>query len=199
MSRRAGQRRLTRKTDPLHNEAKESREKATKVRGRMLRRLLDFAAVGLLVLCAAMVAILAIGLGRVINKSTLVTPHVKVGVVSENGALSFWLVNDAIGGNWEITYTADASYAGGAALSFGWFHLDGNRWRTGQLRVISAPGWVWVLIAAIPPALWFAVVRRRWPAFKPYQCQDCGYNLTGNTSGVCPECGTPFQPDAAAE
>jgi hypothetical protein len=22
-------------------------------------------------------------------------------------------------------------------------------------------------------------------------CQVCGYNLTGNTSGVCPECGTP--------
>ncbi len=22
-------------------------------------------------------------------------------------------------------------------------------------------------------------------------CQQCGYNLTGNTSGVCPECGTP--------
>lgn len=23
------------------------------------------------------------------------------------------------------------------------------------------------------------------------QCLRCGYNLTGNTSGVCPECGTP--------
>ena len=22
-------------------------------------------------------------------------------------------------------------------------------------------------------------------------CQACGYNLTANTSGVCPECGTP--------
>jgi hypothetical protein len=22
-------------------------------------------------------------------------------------------------------------------------------------------------------------------------CSSCGYNLTGNTSGVCPECGTP--------
>ena len=21
-------------------------------------------------------------------------------------------------------------------------------------------------------------------------CRECGYNLTGNTSGVCPECGT---------
>ena len=23
-------------------------------------------------------------------------------------------------------------------------------------------------------------------------CVNCGYNLTGNTSGVCPECGTPI-------
>lgn len=23
-------------------------------------------------------------------------------------------------------------------------------------------------------------------------CQACGYNLTGNTSGLCPECGTPL-------
>ena len=26
-------------------------------------------------------------------------------------------------------------------------------------------------------------------------CLDCGYNLTGNVSGICPECGTPV-PDA---
>ena len=27
------------------------------------------------------------------------------------------------------------------------------------------------------------------------RCLDCGYNLTGNVSGICPECGTPV-PDA---
>ncbi|GJM24249.1 MAG: hypothetical protein DHS20C16_06640 [Phycisphaerae bacterium] len=25
------------------------------------------------------------------------------------------------------------------------------------------------------------------------RCLDCGYNLTGNVSGVCPECGTPIK------
>lgn len=29
--------------------------------------------------------------------------------------------------------------------------------------------------------------RRREPS-----CRACGYNLTGNVSGVCPECGTPI-------
>ena len=26
----------------------------------------------------------------------------------------------------------------------------------------------------------------------PFCCKSCGYNLTGNQSGVCPECGTPI-------
>ncbi|MGQ9649774.1 MAG: hypothetical protein ACUVXJ_06675 [Phycisphaerae bacterium] len=31
---------------------------------------------------------------------------------------------------------------------------------------------------------WYAPVR-----IPPGHCQKCGYNLTGNVSGVCPECG----------
>ena len=39
-------------------------------------------------------------------------------------------------------------------------------------------------------AIWF---REPWPWQRPRSshCPACGYNLTGNTSGVCPECGTP--------
>ncbi len=43
----------------------------------------------------------------------------------------------------------------------------------------------------IPPSL--GIVRgpvRRWRRRKRNLCVHCGYNLTGNTSGVCPECGT---------
>lgn len=29
-------------------------------------------------------------------------------------------------------------------------------------------------------------------------CPDCAYNLTGNTSGTCPECGTPIPPKQKA-
>ena len=38
-----------------------------------------------------------------------------------------------------------------------------------------------------------ASLRCRWDRrlrFPPGHCQRCAYNLTGNTSGVCPECGT---------
>jgi len=36
------------------------------------------------------------------------------------------------------------------------------------------------------------ILRRRLPIlYPPGHCVRCGYNLTGNVSGVCPECGTP--------
>ena len=48
----------------------------------------------------------------------------------------------------------------------------------------------------IPPAVFLAfvlasgrVLVRRYRTPKPGRCPTCSYNLTGNTSGVCPECG----------
>jgi hypothetical protein len=35
------------------------------------------------------------------------------------------------------------------------------------------------------------------PARSRILCPICEYNLAGNTSGVCPECGTPVPPDIA--
>src|ERR1043166_499316 len=32
--------------------------------------------------------------------------------------------------------------------------------------------------------------RRKRARYLPHCCQSCGYDLTGNTSGRCPECGT---------
>lgn len=40
----------------------------------------------------------------------------------------------------------------------------------------------------------FAVGRDRWKSCRRPKagfCQQCGYNLTGNASAVCPECGVP--------
>lgn len=55
-------------------------------------------------------------------------------------------------------------------------------------RVVWLPLWIPLLFAAATTAfLWRD--RRRVP---PGHCR-CGYDLTGNTSGVCPECGTRVQ------
>lgn len=44
----------------------------------------------------------------------------------------------------------------------------------------------------LPPLLILAtLIFRGWPTRAPGLCVSCGYDLTGNTSGICPECGTP--------
>ncbi len=47
------------------------------------------------------------------------------------------------------------------------------------------PLWIPVFIVALPTGYLFY----RDPRYPPGHCQGCGYNLKGNVSGVCPECG----------
>ena len=46
-----------------------------------------------------------------------------------------------------------------------------------------------VLFGAYPAAVGARKLVRRWRRPPEGHCQTCGYNLTGNVSGVCPECG----------
>lgn len=63
--------------------------------------------------------------------------------------------------------------AGTAAL-FGAFHFVVN-------AVLCATVW------------WFVWGRpRKMKTRRRFLCDNCSYNLIGNTSGVCPECGTPI-------
>jgi hypothetical protein len=47
------------------------------------------------------------------------------------------------------------------------------------------------LVFAALPALWLKLHFRRRDG-NEVKCRDCGYNLTGNTSGTCPECASPI-------
>ncbi len=57
----------------------------------------------------------------------------------------------------------------------------------GGLRVVIFPLWMPLLVLAVPTAVLWWRDRRR---IQPGHCPKCGYNLTGNLSGRCPECGT---------
>ncbi len=56
----------------------------------------------------------------------------------------------------------------------------------GQISQYRFPLWIPFAACALPTAiLWYHDRRRPGPG----QCQTCGYDLTGNQSGNCPECG----------
>ena len=53
---------------------------------------------------------------------------------------------------------------------------------------VTVPMWLPLVVFAIPTAYFWYRDRR---TAKPGNCLTCGYNLTGNESGKCPECSTP--------
>lgn len=91
------------------------------------------------------------------------------------------LIESQRGGTW---FTGQAPWPEAA------FNYNPDRW-----RVPIAP---LALFFAALPAIWFRSRRRRRAT--PGVCRTCRYNLTGNASGVCPECGTAVssQPGSAA-
>ena len=62
--------------------------------------------------------------------------------------------------------------------------------------MVSIPHWFLTLIFAIFPGVWFIKWRRR-RKLGPNACPSCGYDLTGNQTGECPECGESIATEAA--
>lgn len=81
--------------------------------------------------------------------------------------------------------TVDLRYAGPLNTDYGfhWPHFNLNP----TASSIEMPCWLLMIAAGAPTVFLFLLDRRRIPAG---HCKNCGYNLTGNMSGVCPECGS---------
>lgn len=65
------------------------------------------------------------------------------------------------------------------------------KWRFGYTGewLVLIPLWIPLLVVF----LIFLLYRRRSGMVGVSACKRCGYNLTGNVSGVCPECGTAVE------
>jgi hypothetical protein len=109
----------------------------------------------------------------------------------------------AASARWIIVHTApsgELGIAAGCAYSYwgqfmftGWrlyppsskvkWWIDIQRGRDGTM--LHVPLWIpCLMLAALSVALWW-----RDRPMPPGRCFICGYDLTGNVSGTCPECG----------
>ena len=76
----------------------------------------------------------------------------------------------------------------------------GSREPIGMLRIrrtlasFSVP--FWAFSVAFGGVSWLAWARR--PPVRPGACARCSYDLTGNVSGLCPECGSPVRKQRGA-
>ena len=65
----------------------------------------------------------------------------------------------------------------------------GQPWRV-ESSYVRLPVWGIAVLLMIPPIRDSIRERRRAGRKGRNECLECGYNLTGNVSGLCPECGT---------
>jgi hypothetical protein len=59
-------------------------------------------------------------------------------------------------------------------------------------KTLIVPLWFVFAVWSVLPLRWWWLWRGRWRRewrIRQGRCGRCGYDLTGNTSGVCPECG----------
>lgn len=72
-----------------------------------------------------------------------------------------------------------------------------------SLHYLQIPIWLPAILISIYPAIvWrnhFSTTGRQKRRRERSLCIHCAYDLTGNTSGLCPECGHPIIPPSAPE
>lgn len=87
-------------------------------------------------------------------------------------------------------------------------HLNDERWMKAHdltdLVLRNTPPFVFGLGVILTLFIWRHRIRRYHRlvlnGYRPKEyptCTNCWYNLTGNETGVCPECGTPVSPQFA--
>ena len=118
-------------------------------------------------------------------------------ILVRHGVVYFVFVDEESGpsapnpGNWSFAgFRRQVLYAP-QDREFGGLHLGPDA--SNLLKVVEIVGfplwWLVVAGAAYPVLAFIRGPLRRYRRRRRNLCLHCGYNLTGNVSGVCPECG----------
>ena len=124
-------------------------------------------------------------------------------------ALSYWWSVGYVGPSWDCQLLAGVVvYHSGISWGCtGWAFGDVPRGLFRDAPLIPAVGrssvgitacfplWLPLAVFGVPTGVFWWHAWREDCRIPPGHCQHCGYDLTGNVSGQCPECGTPVPSD----
>jgi hypothetical protein len=113
--------------------------------------------------------------------------HVKVVIPRWSRMIKVGMQSGAIFVTWEKTrgpvFCCRMEWNSGTHRIW-WFKSDLSM-QSRSVAYVIIPLWVVLVVLG-------ATIGLCWRRPCAHSCNVCDYNLTGNTSGVCPECGTPI-------
>ncbi len=158
----------------------------------MRRRLFTFASAVSLLLFVAILPLLLVGSRiQIVRSWTLAIDHQWISI--SNTATPFHVIPLFGGGTaMQARRVVQMNVPGFRFTRFTWPPQCplGTWWSCGVAPIVP------LLLSGPLPTMW--LIRRSWRSAQNPTCKRCRYNLTGNTSGICPECGTAVAGKAGA-
>ena len=165
----------------------------------MRRRLLNVLTALSLLLFVAVCVLWALSRDPVVDRRRYVAVGRDVRAAVYDGRLSLY--------NTELPYSGSIVAISSSTAPSPWpVSRGGNfpvyfrhfRWPTHSISVVTVPLYLPLLLSTLLPLLRLGAVIRAGKRGADV-CASCGYNLRGNVSGVCPECGTAGAPGRSTD
>lgn len=152
----------------------------------------DRAAKWSLVLCVVTCAFWALGYWRYLGVTRVASGGSFAGVAVRSGNFVFqWGTSPLISRGWHLQNDPpDPLHP--EVQNRGVIHATDKR-SGATWTLVYVPLWLLFVALGLMPAYRAIVTRRTRYRLARRRCPTCAYDLTGNASGVCPECGTPVE------
>ena len=141
----------------------------------------------------ATILLAATWLGTLWWRLSFVSPGNNYEIAASTGALRVDWIPFAERGIVKLTFSAGFHFSRQYFIRHKWLPSISIRGCPGNVVI---PLWLPTAVALGAVAvLWWPDLRARWYGWRlgPNHCLECGYDLTGNVSGRCPECGRVFK------